>query len=116
MRQFATANNYHAFLTDLGGGAPAKLLGYPLAEWSSMDANSAVNAAATATNHLLLLGDWSNYLIADRIGGTVEFIPHLFATANNLPSFTRGWVYYWRVGADSINDDAFSLLAVTTAA
>ena len=116
MRQFATANNYHDFLTDLGGGNPAQLLGYPLAEWSAMDANSAVDAAATATNHLLLLGDWSNYLIADRIGGTVEFIPHLFATANNLPSFSRGWAYYWRVGADSINDDAFSLLAVTTAA
>ena len=116
MRQFATANNYHAFLTDLGGGQPAQLLGYPLAEWSAMDANSAVNAAATATNHLLLLGDWSNYLIADRIGATVEYIPHLLNTSNNLPSGKRGWYFTWRVGADSINDDAFSLLAVTTAA
>lgn len=116
IRQFATANNYHAFLTDMGGGQPSSLLGYPLDEWSSMDAYSAVDAAATAVNHLLLIGSWKNYLIADRIGGTVEFIPHLFATNANLPSFTRGWVYYWRVGADSINDAAFRLFTLTTAA
>lgn len=116
MRQFATANNYHAFLSDLGGGQPAQLLGYPLYEYSAMDAYSDVDAAATAVNHLLLIGQFKNYLVADRVGGTVEFIPHLFATNANLPSFTRGWVYYWRVGADSINDDAFRLYTLTTAA
>jgi len=116
MRQFATSNNYHAFLTDLGGGNPPNLLGYPLHEWSSMDKYSAVDAAATAVNHLLLVGDWNNYLVADRVGGTMEFIPHLFNTNANLPSFNRGWVYYWRVGADSINDAAFRLYTLTTAA
>lgn len=116
IRQFATANNYHAYLTDLAGDTPARLLGKPLYEWSSMDAYSAVDAAATAVNHLLVFGDWKNYLIADRVGGTVEFIPHLFSTSNNLPSFQRGWVYYWRVGADSVNDAAFRLFTLTTAA
>lgn len=116
MRQFATANNYHAFLADMTADSPARLLGYPLYEWSAMDPYSSVNAAATAVNHLLLVGDWSNYLIAERIGGTVEFIPHLFSTTTNLPSFTRGWVYYWRVGADSVNDAAFRLYTLTTAA
>ena len=116
MRQFATANNYHAFLTDLGGGQPAQLLGYPLYEWSDMDANSAVDAAATATNHLLLLGDWNQYLIADRVGMSIEFVPHVFNTNANLPMAVRGWFAYWRVGADSLVDGAFRLLAVTTAA
>lgn len=114
IRQFATANNYHAFLTDATGDSPAQLIGYPLEEWSAMDAYSAVDTAATATNHILLFGDFAKYVIVERIGGTIEFIPHLFATANNLPSFQRGWVYYWRDGADSIDDGAFRLLNLAT--
>lgn len=116
IRQFATANNYHAFLTDLGGASPAQLLGYPLYEWSAMDAYSAVDAAATAVNHLLLVGAWENYLIADRVGMSIEFVPHVFNTNANLPMAVRGWFAYWRVGADSINDAAFRLFTLTTAA
>jgi len=116
MRQFATANNYHAFLTDLGGGNPAQLLGYPLYEWSDMDANSSVNAAATAANHILLLGDWNQYLIADRVGMSIEFVPHVFNTGNNLPMAVRGWFAYWRVGADSLVDGAFRMLNIATTA
>ena len=116
IRQFATANNYHAFLTDLTGDSPATLLGKPLYEWSSMDAYSAVDAAVTAVHHLLLIGDWTNYVVVDRIGGTVEYIPHLFNTNANLPTGARGWFYHWRVGSDSVNDAAFRLLTLTTAA
>jgi len=58
-------------------------------------------------------GDFSNYVIADRVGTTVEFIPHLFATGNNRPSGQRGWYAYFRAGADSVNDGAFQLLNAT---
>ena len=116
MRQFATANNYHAFLTDLGGGEPAQLLGFPLLEASDMDALSALDAAATADNSLLFSGDWSKYVIVDRIGMSVEFIPHLFATASNLPNGSRGWYAYWRTGAESIADAAFATMSIPTAA
>lgn len=116
IRQFATANNYHAFLTDLTGDSPAMMLGKPLYEWSAMDAYSSVDAAATAVNHLLLIGDWTNFVVVDRIGGTVEYIPHLFNTNANLPTGARGWFYHWRVGSDSVNDAAFRLLTLTTAA
>lgn len=116
IRQFATANNYHAFLTDLGGGQPSQMLGYPLYEWSDMDAYSAVDAAATAVNHLLLIGDWNQYLIADRVGMSVEFVPHVFNTNANLPMAVRGWFAYWRTGADSLVDGAFRLFTLTTAA
>jgi len=116
IRQFATANNYHAFLTDLGGGQPSQMLGYPLYEWSDMDAYSAVDAAATAVNHLLLIGDWNQYLIADRVGMSVEFVPHIFDTNANLPKAVRGWFAFWRTGADSLVDNAFRLFTLTTAA
>ena len=34
--------------------------------------------------------DFENYVIADRLGMTVEFIPHLFGTANQRPTGQRG--------------------------
>jgi HK97 family phage major capsid protein len=49
IRQFATANNYHAFLTDLTGDSPATLLGKPLYEWSSMDVYSTVPPMRSTT-------------------------------------------------------------------
>lgn len=107
MRQFATANNYHAFITDMTGDTPQKLLGKPLFESSAMD-----SALATADDDILLAGDFRNYVIADRVGLTVEFIPHLFATGSNRPSGQRGFYAYWRVGADTVNNDAFRILRV----
>jgi HK97 family phage major capsid protein len=107
VRQFGTSNNYHAFSVDLTPGGPMTLLGRPVSEASGLDSD--VDAAGTAlnVNNIAVLGDFSNYLIADRVGLVVEYIPHLFATANNRPSGSRGWYAYWRVGADSINDSAF---------
>jgi predicted phage gp36 major capsid-like protein len=53
----------------------------------------------------------------DKPGSTsIEYIPHLFNTANNLPDGRRGWYMYWRTGADSINDTAFRLLQDKTSA
>jgi HK97 family phage major capsid protein len=95
---------------------PATLYGWPIYELSTADAFSAINAAASATHHILCVGDWSNYVIADRVGMEVELIPHLFATANNLPSGQRGFFAHWRNGADSVNDAAFRMLTVTTTA
>ena len=79
------------------------LLGRPAHELSNMD------AAIAAGNHLLVYGDFSNYVITQRVGSSVELIPHLFG-ANRRPTGQRG-VWMWaRYGADSINDAAFRLL------
>ena len=98
----------------VGGGAdvwerlqfdqPPLLLGRPAYEASEM------SSTITTDELVLLLGDFSNYVIADRIGTTVEFVPHLFATGNNRPSGQRGWYAHYRVGADSVNDGAFRVL------
>ena len=108
IRQFGTADS-HAFSVHLTEDAPLRVLGRPIVESSAMDGS----ITALADNNVLVLGDFSNYLIADRVGFNVEFIPHLFATGNNRPDGQRGFYAYWRVGADSINDDAFVLLNVT---
>ena len=93
----------------VGADRPAQLLGRPAGEAEAMD--GVINA--TQDNLSLLFGDFSNYVIADRIGMSVEFIPHLFHTSNNRPSGQRGWYAYYRVGADSVNDAGFKLLNVT---
>lgn len=64
----------------------------------------------TAAANRLVVGDFRNYLIAERAGMEVELVPHLFDTTTNRPTGQRGWFAHARVGADSINDLAFRLL------
>lgn len=64
----------------------------------------------TGASNILVVGDFSHYLVAQRVGMSVELVPHLFATGNNRPSGQRGLYAYVRVGADSIVDNAFRLL------
>ena len=47
--------------------------------------------------------------IADRIGTTIEFIPHLFGAAGR-PTGQRGWFMFARIGADSVNHRRFRML------
>jgi len=68
-----------------------------------------MSSALTTGQKVLLYGDFENYVIADRIGMTVEFIPHLVGT-NRRPTGQRGWYAYYRVGADVVNVDGFRLL------
>lgn len=107
IRQFDTAGGAALWET-LGGDVPSLLLGRPPREAENMESNPAATAGASNDN-ILAFGDFMNYVIADRIGTTVEFIPHLFGT-NNRPTGQRGWYAYARVGADSVNDGAFRLL------
>lgn len=115
IRQFDTSGG-GGLWTTLGGGTPDRLLGYRILENSAMDDSTTINAGATEDNFILILGDFSNYVIVDRVGLNVELIPHLFATANNRPSGQRGLYAWWRVGAESVNDAAFKVMNVNTTA
>lgn len=87
---------------------PARFLGRGAYEAEAMD--GVINA--TADNLLAVFGDFEHYVIADRIGMTVDFIPHLFGS-NARPTGQSGWFAYYRVGADSVNDKAFRVYNVT---
>jgi HK97 family phage major capsid protein len=104
-RQFATSTQTHAFWADLGMNNPSQLLGRPVFESSAMDGT----VDATANNYILLIGDFSKYLIVDRIGMTVAFEP-LVKGANRRPTGEVGWFAHWRVGADVLDANAFRLL------
>lgn len=108
VRQFASADG-HDLWERIGADRPGLLLGRNAYESEEMDGV----ITALADNLVLVFGDFSNYVIADRIGMTVEFIPHLFGTTGNRPTGQRGWYAYYRTGADSVNDGAFRILNVT---
>jgi HK97 family phage major capsid protein len=116
IRALASTDGYEGLLKDPTLGSPGSFQGYPLLEASTMRDYDLLDAAATADNFLIVVGDWNQYVIVDRIGMSVELVPHLFATANNLPSGQRGWFGHWRTGADSIADSAFRMLSIPTAA
>lgn len=90
------------------GDRPAEFLGKRAAEAEAMDGT----VTATEDNLLAIFGDFENYVIADRIGMTTDFIPHLFGS-NRRPTGQSGWFAYYRVGADSVNDGAFRVYNVT---
>lgn len=101
------------FWANLNDGRPPQLLGRSAIEAEAMD--GVITTSGAVSNFVLIFGDFSNYVITDRIGTTVEFIPHLFHTSNNRPSGQRGWFAHYRTGADSVNDGAFKMLDVASA-
>lgn len=103
-RQFDTAGG-SSFWANLGMGQPEQLLGAPIYEASAMDGV----IDASANNYVLLLGDFRNFYIIDRVGMTMVYEP-LVKGANGRPTGEAGWFAYWRTGSDVVNADAFRLL------
>lgn len=106
-RQFETTNGAAKF-PELATG---QLLGRAINENSGMDAS--IDTAASGANHVLLYGDFQQFLIVDRIGTTIEVVPHLFG-ANRRPTLERGGLLWFRTGSDVLIPDAFRLLNVAT--
>jgi HK97 family phage major capsid protein len=84
---------------------PPRLLNRPANELSNMD--GVIDAAQL--NHILLYGDFSNFVVVDRYPSTLELIPNLFG-ANRRPTGQRGMFLWAQVGSDSVVDNAFRLL------
>jgi HK97 family phage major capsid protein len=106
-----TLDSFYRFVGG-GGSEPAlmperdgNLLGKSTYEWSTL------GTGTTTGTKLGIYGDFKSYLIADRIGGTVELIPHLLGS-NRRPLGARGLFYYWRTGAGVINPNALRYLEV----
>jgi HK97 family phage major capsid protein len=110
LRQFETTNGALAF-PEIESD---RLLRHPLNEVSNMDPS--FDITATASNYLLIYGDFQEFVIVDRTGGTtVEFIPNTFG-ANGRPNAQRGAFLWFRTGSDAAVTNAFRMLSITTAA
>lgn len=112
LRQFETSNGALKFPA-LQDNQPV-LLGRPMNEVSNMDGS--INAAASENNYVLLYGDFaSGMVIVDRLGSTLELVPHLVG-ANRRPTGQRGALLWFRTGSDVVIPQAFRLLSIATTA
>jgi HK97 family phage major capsid protein len=121
MAHIAIINALAAFETTNGNirfpeiAASGRLLGKPIVENSDMDNGSSILASETASNYVLLYGDFSEYRIVDRIGSTIEIIPNLMGAAYR-PTGQRGALLWFRTGGNVSTTAAFQLLDVHTTA
>lgn len=117
IRQFDTAGGASLFVNNLTlgldnqvptpGAIGTRLLGYPAHEDSFMS-----TTYATTGQLSMVLGDFSQFVIIDGVGMTVEPVPILFHTDNNLPSGQRGIFCRWRTGSTVAAPLAFKILKV----
>ena len=102
---FGNSNNLSFVTVDLTG-VIEKIRNRPI-EFSSYFPGS---LATTGAANILVVGDFRNYVIAERAGMSVELVPHLFDVTNNRPTGSRGWFAWARHGGNTVNDLGFRLL------
>jgi HK97 family phage major capsid protein len=100
----ATANGTY-YTINLTEGGLGNLFGRPVRTTDYAPDFTATTGAA----NLLVVGDFENFLVAQRAGMSIEFIPHLFG-ANQRPTGERGWFAYARHGFNSVNSAGFRIL------
>lgn len=102
VRQFDTAGGASLWV-QLEFDKPAHLLGKPAYELSTMD------SALTNGSKIMVYGDFEHFLIVDRLGMSVELIPHLFG-ASGRPTGKRGLYSIWRNTSGVLTTAAFKVL------
>jgi predicted phage gp36 major capsid-like protein len=61
----------------------------------------------------VLSGDFQQFAIVDRIGTSVELVPHIMGAARR-PIASRGFYLHWRTGSGVLIADAFRLSNYST--
>lgn len=109
IRAFGNGNNYGAQSVDLRAPYVDQVKGKPWYENSYFPDFT----GTTGAENRLVVGDFSNYVVARRRGMNVEFVPQLFDVTNNRPTGQRGWFATARIGGNSVNDAGFRILLNT---
>jgi HK97 family phage major capsid protein len=109
IRQFGVGSSPAAssFWADLGSAQPPTLLGRPFIECSGM--TGTLSAATASSDSILCYGDFSEFLVVDRLGATVVPNPVVLGSSRR-PTGEIGMSMYFRVGSDVLVTDAFRLL------
>lgn len=113
-RQFDTAGGAQLWIQNLqyglgqpvGFGSTNGRVGYALLGYNAYAASGVTSTLTTGTKPAVL-GDFRQYLIADRVGLSVEYVPHLLSTSGPFPRGGRAYFAYWRTGAGVLATNAF---------
>jgi HK97 family phage major capsid protein len=107
IRGFATSDGGN-FTVDLTAGGIGTLLGKRtiLSDYAN---GPSATTALTDGAMILVIGDMSYFVVAQRVGMSVEVVPHLFG-ANRRPTGQRGLYAYARAGSGVTVANAFRKL------
>ncbi len=88
-----------------------QLFGKPVHYNDYMD-NAVGSGGVTSASDItpVILGDWRNFLIVQRVGATIETVQHMIDTTTGNPNGTRGTFMWERVGSGVINPNGFRYL------
>jgi HK97 family phage major capsid protein len=103
IRQLDTAGG-SSFWTNLGKGQPETLLGAPIYESTTMTSSVAANSLEA------IFGDFSQFIIVDRVGVSMIYDPLVQGTGGILPSGQAGWFMFWRTGSQLSTVNAFRVM------
>lgn len=108
IRQFGAAEK-DIFQSSIDLDRPNTILGRPAYGNAAMD-----GTYGSGENYVMLFGDFREaYTIVDRVGMSVELVPHVFGGTNNYPMGIRGLYAWWRNGAAVVNSSALATLNIT---
>jgi HK97 family phage major capsid protein len=112
IRQFAAAAGSSSayFTVDLTADGVSRINGRPVIVSDYAPTFASGVPGTTGAQNILVVGDFSNYVLAQRAGMSVEQIPMLWGSGSRLPTGQRGLFAWARNGMDSVNDRAFILL------
>lgn len=105
-----------SFWANFGSDTPEQLLGKNIYEGSDMNAVMTGASGATGTGSAtLLFGDWSQFVLVDRVGVSMLYEPLLKGTGANaqLPTGQGGWYMFWRTGSTVSTTAAFRYLTIS---
>lgn len=88
----------------LGEDRPSVLIGKPAHEMSTMEAGLAPEKLVA------VYGDFSRYIIVDRLGMSIEVIPHVMV--GKKATGQRGFYAFWRNGGKVVDKNGFRVLKV----
>ena len=109
VRGFATSSIKDIFQESIALGRPGTILGAEAYGSPVVDATF-----GSGENYIMAFGDIrAAYTIVDRVGMSVELVPHLLGTGNNLPNGTRALYAWWRTGGRVVDSGAVAVLNIT---
>jgi len=103
IKQMSTGSNGSYFWSNFGAAIGDPLLGSPILQASDMA------SAQTSGTKLMVLGDFSQFVIYDRLGVSVEVVNNV-VDGSGLPTGQRGLLAHKRVGSDVTDVNAFRIL------
>lgn len=98
------------FTEDLTAAVLENLYGRP---YEITDYLPDTTSSTSSTQGVAIIGDFSNFVVAQRAGMSTELIPNLLDTTTGRPTGQRGWFSWARVGSTTKSDLAFRLLVNT---